>query len=973
MLPLPELVITKTTKAPVIDGIISPGEWEQAAAGTGFHSAALNGGTLARNQSVFWVTYDDQYLYVCFKNYRGPDFTLLNKHAREPDDVNVVFDDSNEIWFTPPGLPATTYQTLFNSYPAVFDVKKIPAIGYDSKGWSGHWEIASSETKDYWIVEARAPIRSFGVEKITDGASWRGLFTTDILGKKDGHFRRWGPWITSSFADISGHVPLHFRENSAVFQLFDVESIFTGQFAFPMAVVGPAKGTSRVTVTLRIGAGLDAAPGDLLQTKTVEVADGGREAFTMQGELAPLNLPKVNNIPQGYCEITAKTADNAVLQHHLFRFVIDGYRRTPPAEIKRTPYDTPFGVTAFHAPLDNKLVVCVDRYYMDNRAAFTDGRARLLDPATGKVAAECPIAPFMHDYSRFPLDVSALKLPVETEESWAKDRQTLQENAVIAEMNKVLKAKGEQELPVHELSGVKPAEYTLEVTLRGADGKEAARTSMPVKLMDYQFEWQNNGLGLSDKVIPPWTPMQWQHGVLSMWNKHYRLNGLGLADAIENSGATQLSGPMRLLLSMGGRTTEVQPSAPVVRKLTEARAELVGTGASGELECRVETRAEFDGFVLNRMTIIPKKPLPVDRLWLEVTMPKSEADCFLTTSGGGNSTYSFTPRKWDSRESASGSRSGSFVPYVFLTDSERGFAWFADNDQGYLVDPARPMLEVATEGDRVVLRVNFINQPGLFTQPTTVEYGWMVTPEKPQPSGWRAIQVANYTKPYPKARATMYADFDRRVNWDYYSAPYPLDMDKSRAEIQQWIHERPGITYCVGHTGDALGFFQDYKGRDFSPFSADWSVVPGSQGSGEVTRCNGANEYELWNWDRWMRLGGLQGIYFDINYLGEEWNYLSGTAYRLPDGKIQPGYSYLGQREYLKRLRYLFYQHGERQPNIWLHTTNCYMVYSWLGDVAMEGENVMPTGPDDDYIDALHPARMRGSTAAPTWAWCRGS
>jgi acyl-CoA synthetase (AMP-forming)/AMP-acid ligase II len=69
----------------------------------------------------------------------------------------IVFDHSNEIWITPPVSPATTYQTLFNSYPGVFDVKMIPSVGYTAKSWKGNWVFASSETREDWVVEARAP------------------------------------------------------------------------------------------------------------------------------------------------------------------------------------------------------------------------------------------------------------------------------------------------------------------------------------------------------------------------------------------------------------------------------------------------------------------------------------------------------------------------------------------------------------------------------------------------------------------------------------------------------------------------------------------------------------------------------------------------------------------------------------------------------------------------------------------------
>jgi len=57
-LPLPEIVVTRTQKPPVIDGVISPGEWNMAPAATGFHGGGATPG-LAHNQTVFQLTYDD--------------------------------------------------------------------------------------------------------------------------------------------------------------------------------------------------------------------------------------------------------------------------------------------------------------------------------------------------------------------------------------------------------------------------------------------------------------------------------------------------------------------------------------------------------------------------------------------------------------------------------------------------------------------------------------------------------------------------------------------------------------------------------------------------------------------------------------------------------------------------------------------------------------------------------------------------
>jgi hypothetical protein len=121
----------------------------------------------------------------------------------------------------------------------------------------------------------------------------------------------------------------------------------------------------------------------------------------------------------------------------------------------------------------------------------------------------------------------------------------------------------------------------------------------------------------------------------------------------------------------------------------------------------------------------------------------------------------------------------------------------------------------------------------------------------------------------------------------------------------------------------------------------------------------GPNDFDLFHFDRWSKLSGLGCIYFDENYLSEDWNYLTGGAYLLPDGKVQPGYDYLGLREYNKRLRYMFHDNGKPAPNLWEHTTGGQPVYAWMPDVSMEGENVEPTDLSSDYIDMLPSSRLR--------------
>jgi len=80
--------------------------------------------------------------------------------------------------------------------------------------------------------------------------------------------------------------------------------------------------------------------------------------------------------------------------------------------------------------------------------------------------------------------------------------------------------------------------------------------------------------------------------------------------------------------------------------------------------------------------------------------------------------------------------------------------------------------------------------------------------------------------------------------------------------------------------------------------------------------------------DRYCRETPLAGIYFDTpEGMGFSKNLSNGTAYVIPEGQpkageIQPGYNIVGFREYLKRVRGLFWQNGRDNPWIEMHSTH---------------------------------------------------
>ena len=132
-----------------------------------------------------------------------------------------------------------------------------------------------------------------------------------------------------------------------------------------------------------------------------------------------------------------------------------------------------------------------------------------------------------------------------------------------------------------------------------------------------------------------------------------------------------------------GRGEPLSSSAPAAVHVSPAALELAGEARAPNLTINTNTRVEFDGFVWNSMTVQPTKA-NIARLSLVVTMPAVEGSFFVTTSGGWNLVFWRDARISGIRsESSLTSLAGNFVPSIFsLTDSERGFSVFADNEKG---------------------------------------------------------------------------------------------------------------------------------------------------------------------------------------------------------------------------------------------------------------------------------------------------
>jgi hypothetical protein len=339
---------------------------------------------------------------------------------------------------------------------------------------------------------------------------------------------------------------------------------------------------------------------------------------------------------------------------------------------------------------------------------------------------------------------------------------------------------------------------------------------------------------------------------------------------------------------------------------------------------------------------------------------------------------------------------GNFKPYVWIGSANRGLAFMADNDQGWVPDDTEktPALEVIRKAGQVCLVLNLVALPFAFDRPREIAFSLQATPIKPIPDDFRARRQklnmgSAFTSPVEgksgwskcggefrfekgigieRRLFGMHAFMPYRVNWDvakwfqqqadkgnWVNTPYQSQLAMaSYAEIDD-PRMPPGK-----QVSDVRGYI--------APHTAHGTLEHGSSISQPDL------EYRLYNYDNWIKQVGLKGMYFDQTEPLLSANPKAGFGYVIdlhdrPDlnGKVQPGYGVTRARQFYRRLRALFAKYGVDAPYLWLHTTGASMVSAFaFADTFLEGENTPKLSEEHPWIsEKIPPARMQAIHNSP--------
>jgi hypothetical protein len=509
-------------------------------------------------------------------------------------------------------------------------------------------------------------------------------------------------------------------------------------------------------------------------------------------------------------------------------------------------------------------------------------------------------------------------------------------------------------------------------------------------------------------VIPPFTAVTVEGQVVGTVLREHRIARDGLFASVMAAGRELLAEPIRLNVVVAGKPLAFDqgPGVGEVRHTVASADWQAETRGAEGLALNVAAHLEYDGVTRFDVTLTPGAPAKLDRV--ELVIPFSQDIVRLCHSGNmmwfgaisraADGAWSCRRTNWAGpgaeRERRPGVLFDAFdqtlglfppplrqpcTPYMHIGNDQRGLSWFVDNDQNWVNDPTIPPLEFVAQGDVPFLRLNLVARPVRLDAPVTWRFYLLANPFKPLPPKWRTWGVGQNRRSNELTKQSTHLFW---WHWSEYAKgfrPYPgpaVSYDgKATAGNSDAAVPASGGTYDewrdkfksddVRH----LPFINFGTPGGFPGFTPECMLYPYTW---KLHNNQPHRDYVAYWLDRCVRDIGIDGVYIDEPYSEpSSYNVLAGDApYIRSDGTRAIGFRYMEGREYIRRLKQLFTDHGI-DYSIWLHNTNYRALpVMTFADIGMDGEHPSIWVPEfDNYHGFYNAPQSRGYIAGAAYGF----
>lgn len=936
---VPRVALPLMKTAPTIDGVIAEDEWASASRNIGFVGHTT--GVADARCGVFWVGCDGKQFFLAMKTETPPGGEILGRAVpQDKVDVGAVWkDDSIELVLDPKRGRQTGdrsfYHIITNIRGALYDQSVNPDDQRTprSTAWRLPGWTLKTSIRDGWW-HAEAAI-PLGNLGVAE-ADLKTPWGVRIARnwRRPSQQSQWTQY-RSSYLDQSTMPVVRWDATAPVVRILSLQEDWE-QARIRVAVRNPHDQALTAKVTIE-----DAWHHNPYETveKTVAVAPGAEEVVVMDAR---------DGGPEGTHHTVITVTDAPGEREFYFRALRWNLHRPDALWSIDEEQKQAVGLLFKYYPYHNRIRLRVSVENLDAKDTITT--------AVGSIAP-------------------------------AEGGQALWQTTLIF-------AKYASE-GVYEIPELPDGEYQLAVKLTGGEGtpiKPATET-----FVRKHYEWEHNQLGITDEVIPPFTPMTVAGQTVGCVQREMTHGAGGLWQAVDSQGRSLLTAPMRWEVVLG--TGEGQPVTVkgTAWKATEHAAHrVVGEAAwsAGALTAHVETEYDYDGMMLVHLRLDPCEA-PVQRLSVVLPIVEAEAKYMHACGDGLRYNYAgFVPegqgQVWDSSKGNKLEITSTFYPYLWVGGGERGVCYFADTDYDWVLDAVTPVVDLSRDGETLTMRLHLMTAGKPLTRAHEITFGLQVTPTKPMPEGWRRWLGRNLV---PGGRAVSwmgsnfywgamaYDVYPWKKRFDYFG-----EIEKARetgempkAFIKKWMamiaedfppetskgwrgyeflkrHVNAGLRNAsaaprdrdirlFGYTNArGVGFhvsefatFQDEWLR-YAWFGRDWKedgVVAYDLSASESFR-----DYAVWYYKKMIDTWA-DGVYWDNTFLSSHYDPVIGGKVD-PEGNLHTGLGLFHLRELIRRTAIMHWQQAKGQPARRLPFVQCsHMTNTMIVPILSFGNNNM--------------------------------
>ncbi len=905
--------IPRLKAPPVIDGAVDAKEWAGA---VGIPLTTGIYGMFERPSSMSYVGWDPEYVYFgqILPMRKGELPLRLN---REPKHDNVYCGETSlEVYVDRKSHGShgsgCRWQFMGNAVGNQWEREDQYEIGQNFIGWDGEWKYAQRLTPDgkFWEAEIAIPRKTvYQKDPIKDGDLWWIGLATNLHR----------PWCFSGF--YGWKIPATFKDSVPEIRMERPDrSLAYRGIVFDMGVTNTTASDFSGELVTRIidPREKDSAKKILFEkVRPISLAPGAKELFRVEDKAGE----NVKDQQAYNISVIVRQGENSI---YTWSYPVRYNHIENKTGLEYTPDEKLFPVTAFYNPLSNYVRVRVDKY----------------------------------DFAKAD-DVVKARFAIVSDDA--------RPGIAMGEIDKFDYGAGEAAVPVP--ADIAPGKYLCAVHLLDKDGKVlgAEKASFVRKDHAKDFPWLGNKIGEDDIVVRPFEGLEVSGPAVSAFKKLIALDGCAFPEKIEAAGISLLRGPMRIEGQADGKPFVVKPSGragflgigggagPVLEDSSETHADYSGAGQGGPIKISTAAHWEYDSTCRLKVRLEPADgTAKLEGLRLVIPFSSEGATHFM--ANGLNMRLSniagLIPKgdkdgiAWKSTDMPyQKMTAGSFVPILWLGNLSSGMTWFADSDKGWWPGGKKPASEIVRDKDGGAdIVLNIASDTVEFTEPREIEFGLNVNP------------VRKVTRQVPSRM--VFGFLTETGRWNPKKSPggsvfarrYPEDPELNGKYVGL-VHKYKGLYAPYTEMS-----YQDFFPQDVEYFKEEWDV--GGDVGGSPFFGKSSNDALLYMTKKWIDDCGLDGYYFDNVFNRLNWNTHYGTAYRLPDGRIQPGYNLWGMRDHIKRIRTLLQVEGRDPSRICIHNTR-YQFAPIMGfaDLAMGGEMATPRGDNPgagDFMD-MHP------------------